>query len=125
MNNNLIIQSQVNKILIGGLNNKINGLDRNCLIDEIAIKGSLNNINLNQNCSNVKKQISGFQNKFRINGNDINNNNNNANAAANRNLNNNMRMRNNAPGLSEGSPLRPPEQGKRGFCRHSLSRRCT
>ena len=79
MNNKIIIQSHINKIAIIGMDNKINGLDINCIIDEITINGCENDINLNENCSQVKKTITGETNKFRINGNEINNNFNNLN----------------------------------------------
>ena len=50
-------------------------MDSNCRIDYISVSGIGNEINLNQNCSNVRRNFSGIQNIFKINGNEINNNN--------------------------------------------------
>ena len=97
VNNNVTIKSHVNNLRISGTGNIINGLDPNCLIDSINVQGLSNDINLNQNCANVRKNIAGLQNQFKINGvplndgNNVYNNNNNYNR--NNNFNNN---RNNA-----------------------------
>jgi hypothetical protein len=49
-NNKIIVQSKIGAFTITGSNNEINGLDQNCLIDNLNVNGSNNIINLNQNC---------------------------------------------------------------------------
>ena len=61
------------------MNNRIDGLDQNCLIDNIEISGMGNRANLNRNCSNVRKKISGMNNIVKCDGAEANNNNNNNN----------------------------------------------
>ena len=84
--NNVTIKSHIKKLNISGTSNIVNGLDPNCLIDNLNVSGISNNINLNQNCINVNKKISGFENEVRFNGvrsnnsNNMNNRNNNVNA---------------------------------------------
>ena len=78
----------MNFIEITGTNNKVDGLDPNCIIDRIVMSGIGNKMNLNQNCSNSQRNIIGLQNIVRINGNQINNSNNQI-------RNNNMFNRNN------------------------------
>ena len=77
VNNKIIIKSHVQNISISGCNNTIDGLDPNCLINYIAVTGVGNTIDLNENCSNVRRCLSGLNNKIKINGNEINDNNNN------------------------------------------------
>ena len=71
----IIIKSHIGTIHITGTNNKVNGLDQNCLIDNLFVSGIGNKIDLNQNCSNVNQNIHGLENKIRINGNEVNSNN--------------------------------------------------
>jgi len=71
-NNKIIIKSHIKKLTIFGWNNTIDGLYPNCLIDNIYVNGNSNMINLNRNCANVYKSISGFGNQILFN-NDINN----------------------------------------------------
>ena len=62
ISNNITIRSHINTLKITGTSNKINGLDPNCLIDNINISGVSNDLNLNQNCSNANKRITGLEN---------------------------------------------------------------
>ena len=48
--NKIIIKSKVGVFTINGDRNEINGLDQNCLIDNLNVNGNINTINLNQNC---------------------------------------------------------------------------
>ena len=90
MNSNITIQAHVDKIIISGALNKIDGLDMNCIIGEITINGVENDVNLNLHCLNIKRNIRGEGNKFRINGYQINiNPNSNANTNSNVNANTN------------------------------------
>ena len=84
--NKIIVKSKVGVINIFGNLNEINGLDQNCLIDNLNVNGNINTINLNQSCSNVTKTVFGNGNKILVNGSSINNDNNNN---ANNNFNNN------------------------------------
>ena len=86
VNNYITIKSHVNTLKITGTNNKVNGLDPNCLINNINITGISNDINLNQNCSNVNKTVSGLHNSIKIGGIPDNGGN---------NMNNNIRNNNN------------------------------
>ena len=88
--NNVIIKSHVKNLKISGTSNIINGLDPNCLIDNLHIAGISNNINLNQNCINVNKHISGFENEVKFDGVSSNNSNNMNNM--NNNVHQNMRV---------------------------------
>ena len=90
--NNVIIKSHVKNLKISGTSNLINGLDPNCLIDNLNIAGISNNINLNQNCINVNKHISGFENQVNFDG-VSSNNSNNMNNMNNRNNNVHQNMR--------------------------------
>ena len=90
--NNVIIKSHVKNLKISGTSNLINGLDPNCLIDNLNIAGISNNINLNQNCINVNKHISGFENEVKFDG-VSSNNSNNMNNMNNRNNNVHQNMR--------------------------------
>ena len=74
-------------ISISGTNNNIDGIDPNCKVDKINISGIENTINLNQNCSNVIKHISGIRNKISYNGVEDNSNYNNLNINSNSNVN--------------------------------------
>lgn len=71
----ITIKSHIGTIDITGTNNKVDGLDQNCLIDNLIVSGIGNKVDLNQNCSNVNKSIHGLENKIRINGNEVNSNN--------------------------------------------------
>ena len=71
----ITIKSHIGTIDITGTNNKVDGLDQNCLIDNLIVSGIGNKVDLNQNCSNVNKSILGLENKIRINGNEVNSNN--------------------------------------------------
>ena len=78
----------MNNLRIQGTGNIVNGLDPNCLIDNISIQGISNSVNLNQNCYNANKNISGLQNRLQFNGVDYNEGNNmNNNARNNANVN--------------------------------------
>ena len=90
--NNVIIKSHVKNLKISGTSNLINGLDPNCLIDNLNIAGISNNINLNQKCINVNKHISGFENQVNFDG-VSSNNSNNMNNMNNRNNNVHQNMR--------------------------------
>ena len=94
--NKVTIKSQIRVLNIAGSYNEINGLDPNCLIDNINICGSYNKINLNQRCSNVTKSIAGNSNTFSFHNNYIHNTNN-----ANYNNNNANNHNNNGGNLSE------------------------
>ena len=61
--NKIIIKSHINKLTIFGINNKIYGLEPNCLINNIFIKGDYNEINLNRNCINAIKDFKGNENQ--------------------------------------------------------------
>ena len=76
VSDNIIIKSHINSIEITGTNNRVDGLDPNCKVDYILITGLANDVNLNQNCANVQKCITGLNNTFRINGNHVPQNNN-------------------------------------------------
>ena len=94
-NNNIKIKSHIGIISISGYNNVIDGQDPNCLVDIIDISGMNNEISLNQNCSRVISNISGFQNELIIvnsyNNNYGNNyNEQNININSNENVNNNI-----------------------------------
>ena len=86
ISNHITIKSHISTLKITGTDNKINGLDPNCLIDNISISGVSNNLNLNQNCSNVNKRITGLENHVTISG---------VPTANANNMNNNMRNNNN------------------------------
>ena len=62
--NKIIIKSHINKLTIFGINNKIYGLEPNCLINNIFIIGDYNEINLNRNCINVIKGFEGNGNQI-------------------------------------------------------------
>ena len=70
-----MIKSHVKNIYMNGTRNKIDGLDPNCKIDFINLWGMNNEIDLNQNCSNLRKSICGFRNKLIIGGNVVNDDN--------------------------------------------------
>ena len=61
--NKIIIKSHIDKLSIIGINNVIYGLDANCLINNIFIKGDYNEINLNRNCINAIKDFKGNENQ--------------------------------------------------------------
>ena len=63
-NNKIIIKSHIKQLTLFGWNNTIDGLNPNCLIDNIYVNGNSNMINLNRNCANVYKSISGFGNQI-------------------------------------------------------------
>ena len=75
---------------ISGTGNTVNGLDPNCLIDNLNIQGLSNDINLNQNCCNVNKNISGLNNQVKFNGVPINSGGNSNNNRNNVNINRNF-----------------------------------
>jgi hypothetical protein len=75
---------------ISGTGNIVNGLDPNCLIDNLNIQGLSNDINLNQNCCNVNKNISGLNNQVKFNGVPINSGGNSNNNRNNVNINRNF-----------------------------------
>ena len=96
-NNDIIIKSHIGTINISGYNNVIDGQDPNCLVDIIDISGMNNEISLNQNCSRVISNISGFRNKLIIvyshnnnYGNNYNVQNFNINSQNNANVNNDI-----------------------------------
>ena len=60
------IKSHIEQIIISGANITIDGLDPNCLVDNIIISGMNNKVSLNQNCSRVKSITSGLQNQVII-----------------------------------------------------------
>ena len=68
MNNNIAINHRVQTLKINGNNNRINGLNPNCLINNIYVSGISNDVDLNQNCMNVNKNIAGLQNCLKFNG---------------------------------------------------------
>ena len=62
--NKIILKSQIDTLLITGINNEIDGLAPNCLIKNIFITGDYNEINLNRNCIiNVIKDFKGNGNR--------------------------------------------------------------
>ena len=61
-NNKIKINSHITNLFLEGNNNYIDGMDPNCKIDYLKIRGSNNKVNLNYNCSHVKKDISSNQN---------------------------------------------------------------
>ncbi len=63
-NNKIIIKSHIKKLTLFGWNNTIDGLNPNCLIDNIYVNGNSNMINLNRNCANIYKSISGYGNQI-------------------------------------------------------------
>ena len=75
---------------ISGTGNIVNGLDPNCLIDNLNIQGLSNDINLNQNCCNVNKNISGLNNQVKFNGVPYNSGGNSNNNRNNVNINRNF-----------------------------------
>ena len=82
MNNNVIINHHVKTLQVNGSNNRVNGLNPNCLINKLNISGINNEVDLNQNCSNVNRNIAGINNNLKFNGvpdnsqNNMHNNNN-------------------------------------------------
>ena len=72
--NKIKIKSHVHFLTIEGTYNKIDGLDPNCLINKITIKGDFNKINLNRNCINVSKSFNG-ENTIEFGSSDIDRNN--------------------------------------------------
>ena len=108
--NKIKIKSHVQRLSIEGFYNEIDGLDPNCLINRIFIKGEHNKVILNKNCINVTKSITGENtiefgsaNNDRNNtgsnanqnpGNSVQNNNNRLNNTAITNNSNNMNMNN-------------------------------
>ena len=74
-NNRIIIKSHVRKINVTGANNQIDGTDRNCLVFNLCLFGSNNEIILNNNCSDVKKSIHGSGNNVKFIGANDNNSN--------------------------------------------------
>ena len=95
MNNNVIINHHVKTLQVNGSNNRVNGLNPNCLINKLNISGINNEVDLNQNCSNVNRNIAGINNNLKFNGvpdnsqNNMHNNNPNMNQAFFRYDNNN------------------------------------
>ena len=83
VSNKIIIKAHIYSIDISGTNNKVEGLDPSCKVDKLMISGLGNDVNLNQNCSNVQLSITGLRNNFKINGNQVSRNN---------NYNNNVQM---------------------------------
>ena len=75
ISNNIKILSHVDDIQITGMNNRIDATGPNCLIQRIQISGMNNYINLNENCRNAQRYITGMGNSFDINSNSNNNNN--------------------------------------------------
>ena len=63
-NNKIRIKSHIKKLTIFGWNNTIDGLYPSCLIENIYVNGNSNMFNLNRNCANVYKSISGFGNQI-------------------------------------------------------------
>ena len=63
-NNKIIIKSHIKQLTLFGWNNTIDGLNPNCLIDNIYVNGNSNMINLNRNCASVYKSISGYGNQI-------------------------------------------------------------
>ena len=68
MNNNIIINHRVKTLQINGNNNRVNGLNPNCLVDKLYVSGINNLVDLNQNCFNANKNISGIGNNLQFNG---------------------------------------------------------
>ena len=91
------IKSIVQRLSIEGTYNEIDGLDPNCLINRIIIKGDFNKINLNRNCINVSKSFTG-ENKIEFGSPNNNGNNtlNNANQNSRNTDNNGNRINNNS-----------------------------
>ena len=94
--NKVTILSKVKVLYVSGNYNEINGLDPNCLVDIINSSGNYNKVRLNQNCSNVKKNVSGNSNEIIFNDNyytkmnfEKNDNNTNYNMNETNNYNNN------------------------------------
>jgi hypothetical protein len=83
VSNKIIIKAHIYSIDISGTNNQVEGLDPSCKVDKLMISGLGNDVNLNQNCSNVQLSITGLRNNFKINGNQVSRNN---------NYNNNVQM---------------------------------
>ena len=90
----ITIKSQVNSITIAGENNKLNGLDQKCLIDNIIVVGNNNELNLNKNCYKTKIRLMGLHNIIKFNDVVTNNPNHKNN---NININNNVNNRNVIP----------------------------
>ena len=95
MNNNIIINHPVKTLKVNGNNNRVNGLNQNCLINKLYVSGINNVVDLNQNCFNVNRNTSGINNILKFNGvpdnsqNNMYNNNTNMNQAFFRFENNN------------------------------------
>ena len=66
MNNNVIINHHVKTLQVNGSNNRVNGLNPNCLINKLNISGINNEVDLNQNCSNVNRNIAGINNNLKF-----------------------------------------------------------
>jgi len=75
--NKILIKNQITNMNISGSNNKINGTDPKCYFTHLHISGCNNTLNLNQKCANITKNISGNNNKFMIDGQEIGGSNNN------------------------------------------------
>ena len=65
-NNNIKITSHITYLIFEGNSNYIDGMDPNCKIDYIKIKGSNNKAYLNHNCSHVKKDRTNNHNSIII-----------------------------------------------------------
>jgi len=75
--NKILIKNQITSMDISGSYNKINGTDPKCYFTHLDISGCNNTLNLNQRCANISKDISGINNKFMIDGQEIGGSNNN------------------------------------------------
>ena len=71
-NNKILIKNKITSIDISGSDNKINAADPNCGFTHLDISGNNNILDLNQKCANAFKNVSGCNNKFMVDGKEIN-----------------------------------------------------